>query len=168
MTALPLTSDSWTEEEIGAIQSVVDSGFYTMGENTHTFECKFSKYHSVKHAVMVNSGSSANLVAVAGLIYSEEYDLKPGDEVIVPCVGWATSYYPLHQYGLTMRFVDIDLHTLNYDLNSLEDAITQRTRMILAINILGNPNKLREIRELCDKKNLILFEDVSFIIISIS
>ena len=146
---LPLTSNNWTTEETDAIQQVVESGYYTMGEKVDAFD----------HAVMVNSGSSANLAAVAALIYSDEYNLKPGDEVIVPSVGWATSYYPLHQYGLTMRFVDIDLQTLNYDLNSLESAITPKTRMILAINILGNPNKLREIRALCDEKSLILFED---------
>jgi len=156
---LPLTSNNWTTEETDAIQQVVESGYYTMGEKVDAFEQAFAKYHSVNHAVMVNSGSSANLAAVAALIYSDEYNLKPGDEVIVPSVGWATSYYPLHQYGLTMRFVDIDLQTLNYDLNSLESAITPKTRMILAINILGNPNKLREIRALCDEKSLILFED---------
>ena len=156
---LPLTSNTWTTEETDAIQKVVESGFHTMGENVYAFEQAFAKYHSAHHAVMVNSGSSANLAAVAALVYSTEYDLNPGDEVIVPCVGWATSYYPLHQYGLKMRFVDVDLQTLNYDLDILESAITSKTRMILAINILGNPNPLREIRDLCDQKSLILFED---------
>jgi len=98
---LPLTSNNWTTEETDAIQQVVESGYYTMGEKVDAFEQAFAKYHSVNHAVMVNSGSSANLAAVAALIYSDEYNLKPGDEVIVPSVGWATSYYPLHQYGLT-------------------------------------------------------------------
>ena len=79
---------------------------------------------------MTSSGSTANLIAAAALFYTKIPILKPGDEVIVPAVSWSTTYFPLHQYGLKMKFVDIDIETLNYDLNSLKLAISEKTKVI--------------------------------------
>ncbi|MDN3721446.1 DegT/DnrJ/EryC1/StrS family aminotransferase [Roseibium salinum] len=93
-----------------------------------------------KYCVMVNSGSSANLLMIAALRYRSESPLMPGAEVIVPAVSWSTTYYPLYQYGLKLRFVDVDKDTLNYDLERLGAAITSDTRAIMAVNLLGNPN----------------------------
>jgi CDP-6-deoxy-D-xylo-4-hexulose-3-dehydrase len=107
---------------------------------------------------MVNSGSSANLLAVAALRYRKN-PLLPGDEVIVPAVSWATTYYPLHQYGFKLRFVDVDLDTLNLDLDAVEQAITPRTRAVFAVNILGAPNNFSRLREICESRNLVLLED---------
>lgn len=130
-----------------------------MGRHVAEFEEAFAAYFGRKYAVMVNSGSSANLVAVAALFYRKDNPLRPGDEVIVPCISWATTFYPLHQYGLKLRFVDIDINTLNIDVEHLEQAITPKTRMVVAVSILGNPCRFDKITDICKRHNLILFED---------
>ena len=154
-----LTSSSWDETEYQALQDVISSDQFTMGEKVRTFEAEFSEKFGTRYAAMVSSGSMANLVSVAALFYRHDKPLRPGDEVIVPTISWATTYYPLHQYGLKLRFVDVDLETLNMDVSVLEEAITSRTRMIVAVNVLGNPANLKEIRKICDQYDLILFED---------
>ena len=98
-----------------------------MGEKVKEFESMFAKHMGSKYSVMVNSGSSANLLMIAALFYKKENPLVPGDEIIVPAVSWSTTYFPLHQYGLVMKFVDIDLETLNYDTNKLAEAISEKT-----------------------------------------
>ena len=108
---------------------------------------------------MVNSGSSANLLAVAAMFYKKENPLQAGDEVIVPAVSWATTYYPLYQYGLKLKFVDTDINTLNFDLKQLEAAITDKTKMIFAVNLLGNPNDYDEIKRIIGNRNIYLLED---------
>ena len=133
-----LAAPTWGEEEVEAIQRVVKSGRFTMGENVAAFEAAFANYFGAKYAVMVNSGSSANLVAVAALFYKKERPLQRGDEVIVPAISWATTYHPLQQYGLKLKFIDVELDTLNMDVSKLEQALTQRTRAIMAVSILGN------------------------------
>ena len=85
--------------------------------------------------------------------------LKRGDEVIVPALSWSTSYFPLYQYGLNLKFVDIDLETLNYDLSQLKKAITNKTRLIMAVNLLGNSNDFDQIKSLIKGKNINLVED---------
>ena len=157
----PLATSSWGAEEIAAMQRVIASGMFTMGANVQAFEAAFAQHVGSRHCVMVNSGSSANLLMVAALFYTKNAELKlqRGDEVIVPAVSWSTTYYPLHQYGLKLRFVDIDLNTLNYDLNQLEQAITGKTKMIMAVNLLGNPNDFARIKEMIAKRNIILMED---------
>lgn len=155
----PLASSSWGKEELRAIQDVIDSGMYTANVHVHAYEKQFAEYFGSKHCIMVNSGSSANLLAVAALFYRKDNPLKAGDEVIVPAVGWSTSYAPLHQYGLKLKFVDVDRHTLNYDLDQLEEAITPATRLILAINLLGNPNDFGIINNLAARIGAIVLED---------
>jgi CDP-6-deoxy-D-xylo-4-hexulose-3-dehydrase len=131
-----------------------------MGAKVKEFEEKFAKMFGSKYAVMSNSGSSANLLAVAALMYRKNGPkLNKGDEVIVPAVSWSTTYYPLHQYGLKMKFVDIDANTLNMDVGLLMNAITDKTKAIMAVNLLGNPNNFAVLTALCKKHNLILIED---------
>lgn len=154
-----LASSSWDNKEIEAIQDVIKRKNYTMGDSVKQFEQDFAKFTGNKYCVMVNSGSSANLIAVAALFYRKVNPLKRGDEVIVPAVSWATTYYPLYQYGLKLKFVDIDLETLNFDLNELKKAVTDKTRMIFAVNLLGNPNDYDEIKNIIGNKNIILIED---------
>lgn len=154
-----LASSSWGPEEIKAIQRVVDSGMYTMGENVKAFERDFARYFGTKHGVMVNSGSSANLVAVASLFFKKDRPLQRGDEVIVPAISWSTTYHPLQQYGLRLKFVDVELDTLNIDVSRIEKAIGPRTRMILAVSILGNPAAVDVMRRIADKHGLYLMED---------
>ncbi len=130
-----------------------------MGPAVKQFESEFAAHFGAKHAVMVNSGSSANLIAIAAAVIDPELDLSPGDEVIVPAVSWATTYYPLSQYGLTLKFVDIDIDTLNMDLDEVEKAIGPRTKAVLAVSLLGNPVDFIRLAELCERHSLLLIED---------
>ena len=157
----PLAYNSWDQQEEDAIKNVINDGFYTMGKKVKEFEESFSKYINSKFAIMVNSGSSANLLMIASLFYTKDNTrkLKRGDEVIVPAVSWSTSYYPLYQYGLKIKFVDIDLETLNYDLEKLKLAISDRTKVILAVNLLGNPNDFKKINELLESRSITIIED---------
>lgn len=157
----PLATATWGQEEQEAMQRVIASGMFTMGANVHAFENDFANYVGSKHCVMVNSGSSAILLMVAALFYTKNKVLKlnRGDEVIVPAVSWSTTYYPLYQYGLKIKFVDIDLNTLNYDLDQLDQAVTNKTRAIMAVNLLGNPNDFDRIQQIIGTRNIVLIED---------
>ena len=136
MISYPLATNTWDDKELGAIQSIIDKGIYTMGDSVEQFELDFAKFINRKYCVMVSSGSAANLIATAALFYTKNPILKRGDEIIVPAVSWSTTYSPLQQYGLKLKFVDIDINTLNYDLDSLESAITDNTKMIMVVNIV--------------------------------
>lgn len=157
----PLATATWGQAEYDALHRVIDSGMFTMGANVLEFEKRFADYLNAKYCVMVNSGSSANLLMVAALFYSKNADLclRSGDEVIVPAVSWSTTYYPLYQYGLKIKFVDIDLNTLNFDLDALERAVSDRTRLIFAVNLLGNPNDFSRIRSIIGNRRITLLED---------
>ncbi|EPX3994698.1 DegT/DnrJ/EryC1/StrS family aminotransferase [Campylobacter coli] len=154
-----LASSTWDEKELQAIQDVIKSDMFTMGKKVAEFEKDFAKFVGSKYAVMTSSGSTANLIATAVLFYTKNPKLKRGDEVIVPAVSWSTTYYPLYQYGLKLKFVDIDLETLNYDLDALSSAISDKTKMIMVVNLLGNPNDFDAINDLIKGKDIILLED---------
>lgn len=154
-----LATSSWNKEEIQAIQDVIDSNMYSMGEKVKTFERNFSQFFGSKHAVMCSSGSTANLLMIASLFFKKDNPLKRGDEVIVPAVSWSTTYFPLQQYGLHVKFVDIDLNTLNFDLNKLSEAVSEKTKVILTVNLLGNPNNFNSINDIIKDKDIILLED---------
>ena len=155
----PLSTSTWDDEEYKAIDRVIKSGIFTMGKEVEKFEKIFSNYIGSKYSLMVNSGSSANLLMIAALFFKQKNPLCRNDEIIVPALGWSTSYFPLQQYGLRIKFVDINIYTLNYDLENLSKSITDKTKIILAINILGNPNNFTEIQKLCKEKNITLLED---------
>ena len=152
-----LASSSWNEEEYQAIMKIAASGKFTMGPYVENFEEKFAEKFNNRYAIMVNSGSSANLLMIAALFYTsdEKLLLQKGDEVIVPAVSWSTTYYPLQQYGLKVKFVDIDHETLNFDLSALEKAISEKTRAILSVNLLGNSNDFSSIQELIQGKEIL-------------
>lgn len=155
----PLANSTWDDEEYEALQTVIKSGMFTMGEKVSQFERAFADYVGSKYCVMVNSGSSANLLMIAALRYRSASPLLPGAEVIVPAVSWSTTYYPLHQYGLKLRFVDIDAQTLNFDLEQLSQAITPDTKAIMAVNLLGNPNDFARIKAIIGDRDIALIED---------
>ncbi|EAK5903672.1 DegT/DnrJ/EryC1/StrS family aminotransferase [Campylobacter coli] len=159
MKKYTLASSTWDEKELQAIQEVIKNDMFTMGEKVVKFEKDFATFVSSKYAVMTSSGSTANLIATAALFYTKNPKLKRGDEVIVPAVSWSTTYYPLYQYGLKLKFVDIDLETLNYDLDALSSAISDKTKMIMVVNLLGNPNDFDAINDLIGGKDIILLED---------
>lgn len=157
----PLATSSWDQAEQDALQRVIKSGMFSMGPEVRAFEEQFAEHFGAKYAVMVNSGSSANLLMTGALFYTKNKDLclKEGDEVIVPAVSWSTTYYPLAQYGLMQKFVDIDRETLNYDLDALEAAVTDNTRAIMVVNLLGNPNDFDRIKSIIGTRNIVLLED---------
>lgn len=154
-----LASDTWDEKELAAIMSVISDGRYTMGPRVKQFEEEFAARFGSKHAVMTNSGSSANLLMVAALCLHPAYALKPGDEVIVPAVSWSTTFFPVTQYGLKLVFVDIDQATLNLDATKIRAAITDKTRAIFAVNLLGNSCDWDALREIAKDNNLAIIED---------
>lgn len=154
-----LAMPTWGSEEREAVLRTLATGRITMGEEVAAFEVAFAAYHGKRYAVMVNSGSSANLIAIASLFYRRERPLQRGDEVIVPAISWATTYHPLHQYGLKLRVVDVALDTLNIDVSLLEQALTPRTRAVVAVSILGNPATLGVLRSFCTRHGLYLIED---------
>lgn len=157
----PLATSSWDQAELDALQRVIASDMYSMGPEVRTFEEQFAAFFGSKYAVMVNSGSSANLLMTGAFFYSQNEDLRlrAGDEIIVPAVSWSTTYYPLAQYGLIQKFVDIDRDTLNYDLDALAAAVTDKTRAIMIVNLLGNPNDFDRIKEIIGDRKIVLLED---------
>ncbi|MDP2520355.1 DegT/DnrJ/EryC1/StrS family aminotransferase [Shimia thalassica] len=157
----PLATSSWDQKELDALQKVIDSDRYSMGAEVASFEQQFADHFGSKFAIMVNSGSSANLLMTAALFFTKNpaLHLERGDEIIVPAVSWSTTYFPLNQYGLHLKFVDIDLETLNYDLAALEEAVTDKTRAIMVVNLLGNPNDFDALNRIIDGRDIVVIED---------
>ena len=153
----PLAHDTWDNKERDAMHEVIASGRFTFGEKVKKFEDEFCEYFGFPYAVQVNSGGSANLLMVAAAV--ERGWISRGDKVIVPAVGWSTSYFPFIQYGIDLVFVDVDEDTWNINVDQIEDNIKDDVRGILAINILGNPCDFKTLNSLCDKYDLLLFED---------
>jgi CDP-4-dehydro-6-deoxyglucose reductase, E1 len=154
-----LAESSWGQEEIDVLHKIIDGGRFTMGESVKRFEEVFAQKFGVKYALMTSSGSTANLLGIASLFFKKNRPLQRGDEVIVPSISWATTFYPLQQYGLKLKFLDVELETLNMDVSQLEKALTPKTRMVVGVSILGNPCALDVMKNFCDEKGLIFFED---------
>jgi CDP-4-dehydro-6-deoxyglucose reductase, E1 len=124
------------------------------------FEREFADKYHFAHGVMNNSGSSANLLAVAAVANPETKDgLKPGDEVIVPALSWSTTVWPLVQLGLVPVIVDIDPATLNIDPQQIERAIGPKTRGLMIVPVYGNPCAMDAIVDICKRRSLLLIED---------
>ena len=153
----PLAYDNWSSKEVDVVTKLLKKRNLTLGKNVESFEKNFAAYHSMKYAVMVNSGSSANHLIFSTLNILNL--LKKNDEVIVPSLGWSTSYSPLYFHNLNLNIIDVNLKTLNFNSSEIEKAITKKTKAILAINALGNPNEYDKICKICKKNNLILLED---------
>jgi CDP-6-deoxy-D-xylo-4-hexulose-3-dehydrase len=158
---LPLADDSFGDEEKHAMISVIESGHYTMGEKVAEFEDAFSYWLGSSHSVMVNSGSSANLLLVYSQIVSSfKNDLmKPGDEVLVPALLWPTTIWPLIQFGLKPVLVDIDLESLAMDLEDSQCKVTKKTKAVFLIHVLGYACEMNDYVSFCQDHNLILLED---------
>jgi len=144
--------------------SVVDSGldfWLTAGRFSDLFEFKFAKFVGVRDARLVNSGSSANLVAVSVLTSPTlgERQLKPGDEVITVAAGFPTTVNPIIQNRLVPVFVDVELGTYNVDVSQLEKALSPKTKAIIFAHTLGNPFNLGAVSEFARRHNLWLIED---------
>ncbi len=154
----PLLEKGFNTEDMLKGMEVLLSKKLTMSDITKKFEYNFAKYVGSKFALMVNSGSSANLLASFALINPKKKGrLKPGDEFIIPAVCWSTSLWPLVQCGLKPQFIDVDLNT--YCLN--ESLLSKKTRAkaIMNIHILGNSSNMDKISEFVKSKKMFLIED---------
>jgi len=144
--------------------SLVDSAldfWLTTGRFSEEFEKKFAQWIGVKFANLVNSGSSANLLAFMALTAPElgERQIKRGDEVITVACGFPTTVAPAIQYGAVPVFVDVTVPQYNIDVTKLEDAYSSKTKAVMIAHTLGNPFDLKAVREFCDRHNLWLVED---------
>lgn len=158
--ALPLVEQNFDADEIVAMTEVLLSGQLTMAARVREFEKQFAAFTGSPYAVMVNSGSSANLLAVAVACNPlRKKHLKPGDEVLVPSVCWSTSVWPLVQLGLKPVFVDVDPRTLNVDVASLKTKTTPRTCGLMAVHILGNCAPMDDVMAHARSQDWIVIED---------
>lgn len=151
---------SYGGEEINAVVRTLLSTMTTMGQQVKEFQEQYAQYTGGKYAVMSNSGSSNNLLAIAALAnpFTQNH-MQPGDEVIVPALSWSTTIWPIVQYNLIPVFVDCDLDTFNFDLNKLEAAIGPKTRAIKLVHVYGNPTNMDAVMALAKKHNLFVIED---------
>lgn len=144
--------------------NLVDSAlefWLTAGRYTAEFEKKFADYLKVKYCSLVNSGSSANLVAFMALTSPllGDRQVKRGDEMITVAAGFPTTITPAIQYGVVPVFIDITIPQYNMDVSMLEQALSPKTKVVMAAHTLGNPFDLSAVREFCDRHNLWLIED---------
>ena len=148
----------WDEKELESAVSVLMNGkWLASGENVRKFERRFSKKFNLKDSVMVNSGSSANLVMIAAI--KKVLGWKDGDEILLSPVGFPTTIAPVVQHGLKPVFVDIEFDTLNFDLDLLEEKITDKTRAIFISPVLGNSPDFDRMLEIKDKYGIELIMD---------
>ncbi len=155
----PLVPKKFSKDEIDVAVESLNTDQWTLGPSVRSFEKEFAIAVGSKFAVMVNSGSSANLVAITSFFFKKTNPLTRGDEVLVPALAWATTWAPLWQLGLKARVVDIDLNTLNVETDAFRRAITPKTRMLIGVSILGNPADLQGTKDLCKEKNIHFMED---------
>ena len=158
---VPVTGKVYGEAEItAAVQASLDF-WLTSGPYTEKFESRFAKTVGMRHASMVNSGSSANLLALTALTSPQlgERALKPGDEVLTVAAGFPTTVTPIIQNGLMPVYVDVDLETYVANSEALEAAITPKTKAIMMAHTLGNPFDLDLVEKLAKKHNLWVIED---------
>lgn len=154
-----LSAPSYSWEEVNeALDSMLTTQL-TMGAKVRQFETMFAEYIGVKYAVMVNSGSSANLLALSILTNPLIDRIKAGDEVITPAVTWATTVFPIINCGAIPVLVDVDLNTFNINADEMEKAITDKTKAIMLVHLLGNPCNMEKIMGIAGKYNLYVIED---------
>lgn len=150
----PLFDD---EEIVDAIDTLLFGKWFVSGENVSKFEREFSKKLNIKYSLMVNSGSSANLIMLSAM--KKYYKWKDGDEIVISVVGFPTTLAPIIQCNLKPMFVDIELNTLNFDLDEIVKKLTNRTKAIILSPVLGNPPNMDKLKEMCEQHNIILLVD---------
>lgn len=156
----PLLSNAFSNSDILEGQKILKSKQITMSTKTKLFEKEFAKYTGSKYALMVNSGSSANLLALSLLTNPmRKKRLMPGDEIIIPVVCWSTSLWPIVQHGLKPVFVDIDLKNLNIDLDELKKKITKKTKAIFCVHVLGLSADMFKLKKIAKQNKLMIIED---------
>lgn len=158
---IPPSGKCMDEEDMANLIDASLDMWLTSGRYGQKFESEFAKFLGVKHCALVNSGSSANLIALTALTSHKlgERRLKPGDEVITVAAGFPTTVAPIIQNRLIPVFIDVNLGTYGYDENIIEKAISNKTKAIFMAHTLGNPFNLKKVMELAEKYNLWVIED---------
>lgn len=158
---IPYAKRVYDHEEMKNLVDCALEFWLTSGRYTENFEQEFSKYLDVKYCSLVNSGSSANLLAFMALTspYLDERAIKPGDEVITVAAGFPTTVTPIIQYGAIPVFLDVTIPEYNIDVSQLHEALTKRTKAIMIAHTLGNPFDLQTVKKFCNENNLWLIED---------
>ena len=147
-TVIPYSGPYWDNQESeAAIGAFLNGEWISAGENVHRFEQEFSKRFNAGYSLMVNSGSSANLVMIAAL--KKYFKWEDGDEVIVSPAAFPTTVSVLYQNRLEPIFADIEWDTLNFDINRIEEKITHRTKAVFLSPVLGNPPDIDKLISLC-------------------
>src|SRR5258706_4516559 len=146
------------------VQLLIDSGldfWLTTGRFADQFEKELARFFKMRHAILVNSGSSANLIALTCLTSPllGDRQIRPGDEVITVATGFPTTVNPIFQNNLVPVFVDVDIPTYNVDISLLSAAFSDKTRAVMLAHTLGNPFNLEAVTEFCKQHNLWLIED---------
>ena len=149
----PLTESVLEKADLDAAKKVINSKKITMGEKTKQIENYFNKKIVKMNSLMVNSGSSANLLIFQCLINPLVKKLKLGDEVLVPAICWSTSLWPIIQSGLKVKFVDIDTNSLNINLKDLEKKITKKTKAIIPVHLYGQSCEMDKLMRIANKYN---------------
>ena len=156
----PLIANTYDSDEILSAISVLLSDKVTMGKYVNQFETEFAKCMGCKYAVMVNSGSSANLLAFSVLTNMLiEGHIEPGSEILIPAVCWSTTYSPIIQLGLKPVFVDSEKSTLNIDLDDMERKITSKTKGVILVHVMGNCTDMDRFMEITERHGLEVIED---------
>jgi CDP-4-dehydro-6-deoxyglucose reductase, E1 len=159
-THVPVAAKVIGPPELEALVDASLDGWLTEGRFAQRFAPAFAHVAGREHALLVGSGSQANLLAVAGACsHLHERPLQPGDEVITPALGFSTTVSPIYQQGLVPVYVDVDAETLNPSLEAFADALSERTRAVVAAHCLGNPYDAAGLAALCAERDLILIED---------
>ncbi|MDA9706057.1 lipopolysaccharide biosynthesis protein RfbH [Acidimicrobiaceae bacterium] len=157
ISKVPVTGKVINDDDIVSLVDSSLEGWLTSGQYTEKFEKAISKFLGTRHTLFVNSGSSANLLAMSAL--KEFYELKDGDEIITSAVGFPTTINPIIQNNLKPVLIDAEIATLNINADLIESSISERTKGIVIAHTLGNPFDLDKILKLCEKYNLFLMED---------
>ena len=151
----PLSANSFSEEDLIEGIKIILSKRLTMSRVTQRFEKQFAKYIGSKHALMVNSGSSANLLAMFAVINPlNNYKIKKDDECLLPALCWSTSLWPIVQAGLKPIFVDVEPETLNISIKDLKKKISKKTKVIMNVHILGNSSNMKEFMQIVKKSSI--------------
>ena len=156
---IPYSGAVFDDREINAMVQVLLDGWFGLGKLGHQFEKEFSSLIGVKHTILINSGSSANLLAISSLFYNQENPINAGDEVITPACTFPTTVNPIIQNNLVPIFIDVDSGTYNILIPQLKKAITPKTKLLMIPHTLGNPNNMEELLEIANEDDIYIIED---------
>ena len=159
-TKISIASPTYGFAEVNEALDSLLSTWVTMGKKVKKFENSFARYIGSKYSVMVNSGSSANLLALS-ILTNPKFSkrIKLGSEVLTPAVTWATTIFPIANVNLVPSFIDVDLENFNLDVDKLRKSITKKTKAIMLVHLLGNPANMKEIIDIAKEYDLFVIED---------